>query len=144
MDEGKFQVAVGAMISRNSDSKVLLIKRAANVIEAGLWEYPAGRLHQFETFEDGLKREVKEEVGISNLEIVMPLRTFTYMRGGNEAENEVKGITFWCRTDQNEVIISNEHAEFKWLDINEAINLVSHEGIKKDLITFRDINRLTP
>jgi 8-oxo-dGTP diphosphatase len=135
-EEGRFQVAVGAVIV-NGD-KVLLIRRAAEGLEPGLWEYPAGRLKQFEDIEKGLRREVEEEVGLEDLKIDRPIRTFTYMRGGDAAENEVKGIVFVCRTKQKDIKLSPEHDQYEWLDFEEAIKRLSHEGIKQDVVIARE------
>ncbi|HTH72035.1 MAG TPA: GDSL-type esterase/lipase family protein [Candidatus Pristimantibacillus sp.] len=136
-DEGRFQVGVGAVLER-PDGKVLMIKRVGSAVGGGVWEFPIGRLKQFEPIEDGLRREVHEETGISNLELVMPLTTFTFMRGGETAENELKGITFWCRTKDAEPRTSEEHDGWQWVTADEAIDLTTHQGIKDDLKTFKE------
>lgn len=69
-DEGRFQVAVGAIIQLAKIDKVLLIRRATAQYDGGIWEVPIGRLKQFETFADGLRREVAEETGITDLTFV--------------------------------------------------------------------------
>ena len=143
-NEGRFQVAVGAIIE-GPDGKVLLIQRANDSdAAADVWEFPIGRLNQFEPIQDGLSREVAEETGIVDLEVFRPVDTFSYMRGGKTAEFEVKGINFWCRTDTSRVTLSNEHQAFQWLPIDEAINFVTHPGIKANLTNYRDISRLAP
>lgn len=73
---GYFQVAVGAIVQLKGTDEVLLIYRAPGQFSGNIWEIPVGRLEQFESFEDGLRREVKEETGISNLKILQPLIFF--------------------------------------------------------------------
>lgn len=142
MDEGRFQVAAGAVIERKSDGKILLILRSKeNPIVPGIWELPIGRLKQFEALEDGLRREVQEETGIDDIEIVMPINTFDFMRGEHKVENEVKAIVYWCSTKKERVIISDEHDDHAWLNIDEAIEKAEHKGVKADLIAFRDLKK---
>jgi 8-oxo-dGTP pyrophosphatase MutT (NUDIX family) len=139
-EEGRFQVAVGAIIERVSDGKILLVQRAGKLaVGAGIWEFPIGRLKQFEPFDKGLMREVEEETGIRKLKIVMVLSVFTFMRGAEEAENEVKGVVFWCRTTEETARVSGEHDALAWLSIQDAIELVAHDGIKRDLEMFAKI-----
>ena len=54
-------VSIGVMILK--DGAVLLGKRKG-VTGAGEWGFPGGHLENGETFEDGVARELEEEVGI--------------------------------------------------------------------------------
>lgn len=137
-DIGRFQVAVGAIIAR-PDGNVLLVKRAAalNTPDRQIWEYPVGRLQQFEPFEDGLRREVLEETGISDLQIICPVSYFSFMRHGDTPEHEVKGIVFACTTSETDVKISEEHDEHLWLTIDEAIATVTKPEIQLDLKRYK-------
>src|SRR6266403_1863481 len=109
MSEGRFQIGACAIIER-SDGKVLLLRRSGDILEGGKWEFPGGQLKQFEQFEDGLRREVAEESGLKDIVVVMPVATYTYMRGGQTADHEVKCVTFWCKTPGEEAVtLSEEH-----------------------------------
>jgi 8-oxo-dGTP diphosphatase len=55
-------VAACALI--DSDGRVLLARRPEGKTMAGLWEFPGGKLAPGETPEQGLIRELKEELGI--------------------------------------------------------------------------------
>ncbi|MFH1961196.1 MAG: NUDIX domain-containing protein, partial [Patescibacteria group bacterium] len=68
---GIFNVAVEAVIVKNG--KVLITQRSFERSHApGEWEIITGRVDQGETFEEALKREVKEEVNL----VVEPLQPF--------------------------------------------------------------------
>ena len=55
-------VAACALI--DADGRVLLARRPEGKKMAGLWEFPGGKLHDGETPEAALIRELKEELGI--------------------------------------------------------------------------------
>lgn len=134
--EGKFNVAVGAIIENRKTGKILLLKRSSRLdFTPGIWEQIAGRLKQFEDPEDGLRREVKEEAGL-NIEIVKPIRVFHIFRGEKAADNELVGVMYWCKTDSEKVKLSDEHTDFKWVLPEDAMKWVTHEGIRKDFECF--------
>jgi 8-oxo-dGTP diphosphatase len=57
-------VLVAAIIFINSDNKILIAKRPYGKNMAGLWEFPGGKVHENETPEAALVREVQEELGV--------------------------------------------------------------------------------
>lgn len=69
--------------------------------------------------------------------MIKPITTFHFYRGEKVAEKELVGITFLCRSESDEVKMSWEHTECKWLSVDEALKLTDHPGISKDLETFK-------
>ncbi len=61
---GKPLLLVAACALIDSDGRVLLARRPEGKRMAGLWEFPGGKLHDGETPEAALIRELKEELGI--------------------------------------------------------------------------------
>ena len=55
-------VAAAALV--DADGRVLLARRPAGKVMAGLWEFPGGKLGPGETPERALIRELREELGI--------------------------------------------------------------------------------
>lgn len=51
-----------AVIER--DGKVLVARRKTDLIAGGLWEFPGGKLEEGEKPEQGLEREIMEEMGV--------------------------------------------------------------------------------
>ncbi|MFA5925483.1 MAG: NUDIX domain-containing protein [Parcubacteria group bacterium] len=133
---GKFLVATGAIVENSTTGKILLLKRSGKKdYSPGIWEYTTGRLHQFEDPEDGLRREVMEETGLE-VEIVKPISIFHIFRGEKIAENELVGIMFWCKTDSEEVIVSEEHSGYAWVTAEEALKMMEKPGMKEDIRAF--------
>jgi A/G-specific adenine glycosylase len=57
----KINVAIGMLWDRK---KVLIQKRSPTGLWAGLWEFPGGKVEAGETPEQGLLREMREELGV--------------------------------------------------------------------------------
>jgi 8-oxo-dGTP diphosphatase len=55
---------VAAVALIDADGRVLLARRPAGKEMAGLWEFPGGKIHEGETPEAALVRELREELGI--------------------------------------------------------------------------------
>lgn len=133
---GRFQVGVMAIIEHPDLEKVLLVKRSPNKdYLPGTWETPGGRLDQFESHIDGLKREIKEETGI-DIKVIKPIKIFHIFRGEKTAKNELIGIEFLCKALSKEVILSEEHTEYKWVDKNSLLDFINHEGVKESIRAY--------
>src|SRR3954470_8967600 len=57
-------VLVSAVALLDADNRVLLARRPPGKPLAGLWEFPGGKVHEGETPEAALCRELAEELGI--------------------------------------------------------------------------------
>jgi 8-oxo-dGTP diphosphatase len=136
--EGRFMVAVGAMIEHDSSGKILLVKRSdkANYLP-GIWEDLGGRIKQFEEPEDALHREVREETGL-DIEILKPLAIFHDYYGERTADNELLIITYWCKAKSDQVVLSDEHTEYRWVTAEEALVLAEHIGVRRDIQAWID------
>jgi 8-oxo-dGTP pyrophosphatase MutT (NUDIX family) len=137
---GRFMVAVGAVIEHPPTGTILLVQRSSQLDwHPDEWEITYGRLDQFEDALTGLKREVREELGITDLEIGRVLSTWHIFRGEKSAHNELIGITFHCTSLTQEAHISDEHQRYAWVSPVEALKLITIEGIARDVSRFMDL-----
>ena len=114
----QFYVGVGAIVEK--DNKYLVLKRSSEKdFGANTWEVVTGRLEEEEHPEIGVIREVKEETNF-DIEIIMPLDTGFFYRGGKEFP--MVFVVYWCKYISGELKITWEHSEYKWITIEEALD----------------------
>src|SRR5262245_893408 len=68
------EVAAGLVFR---EGKLLITQRPFDAHLGGLWEFPGGKRHPDETFEDCLRRELREEIGIE-VEVGEVFETITH------------------------------------------------------------------
>ena len=107
MDSGrKHWVSVAAAIV--DGDRVLAIRRRDN----GKWEPPGGTLEPGETIHDGLKREVREEIGV---EVEPGPLTGVY----KNMQRGIVALVFRCDGRQQVPSPSNEVVEARWMNESE-------------------------
>jgi 8-oxo-dGTP diphosphatase len=110
------RVAAKAVIVNDTGS-ILILREAITYgdgTQIGRYGLPGGRIEPGERFEDGLLREVKEEVGLH----VAPL----YPVFVGEWHPDIKGVPHQiiavfvaCKIKSGNVVLSEEHDKFEWV-----------------------------
>ncbi|MDJ0740321.1 MAG: Nudix family hydrolase [Gammaproteobacteria bacterium] len=72
--EGLVHVAAAALV--DGEGRVLLAKRPDGAHQGGLWEFPGGKLEPGEDIAVGLRRELREELGVDPLRHRPLIRVF--------------------------------------------------------------------
>ena len=133
------ELSVGAIIryqtkEQNRDHADFLLLRN----KRGFWGFPQGHKEKGENEIQTLQREVQEETGITNLEIHQYIGKiqYKYFRAdGVRSEKEVK--FYFATTPTREVVISNEHEDFKWTTYMDALSLLDHRQLKSIILKGR-------
>lgn len=112
-------VAVYAFIV-NENGKFLLVKRSEMDTMPGLWEMPGGKIEFGEEIKPALIREVQEETGLT-VEVLNPLA----VKADTEGERHLIRISFMTKAKSNEVRLSSEHSEYRWVDKPEGEKISS-------------------
>ncbi|MGH7858426.1 MAG: NUDIX domain-containing protein [Candidatus Binatia bacterium] len=137
MQPGRFMVATAAVLEHAPTGDVLMLRRSDDAdFAAGFWEDISGRMHHGEDPETALRREVREETGIEDIEIIRPIRVWHMYRGPVGPDTELVGIAYWCRTAVRAVRLSSEHVDFRWLSPDEAAARASHPGTRASIEAF--------
>ena len=133
------ELSVGAIIryqttEQNKDHSDFLLLRN----KRGFWGFPQGHKEKGENEIQTLQREVQEETGITNLEIHQYIGKiqYKYFRAdGIRSEKEVK--FYFATTPTREVVISNEHEDFKWTNYMDALSILDHRQLKSIILKGR-------
>jgi len=107
---------VAKIFIMRGDSILLLLSKHLNK-----WHLPGGHVHQDETFEMGLKREVEEETGcrIKFYHKIKPIRSNVCLFIGKLYPGTIK--------------ISDEHLKYAWVPLDQAMNLNVCKFTQKDI-----------
>ncbi|HSB47530.1 MAG TPA: NUDIX domain-containing protein [Candidatus Bilamarchaeum sp.] len=94
--------------------RVLLLKRPG-----GLWEFPGGAVEWGERPETCAARETREETGLEAADIsLLTVTSATYPKG--EKQKHSIYVVFRGKASSDEVKLSDEHTEYRWLTVGEA------------------------
>jgi len=115
------EITVKAVVI-SEDGQVLILKRAKDdSTNAGKWDIPGGLLEFNETVEEVLKREVLEETGLE-VEVGPVIRVSEFAKESEIFKKEKRSLRYIAYCQGNtDVKLSEEHSEFAWLKIDEAI-----------------------
>lgn len=102
-------VAAAALV--DVDGRVLIGKRPAGKAMAGLWEFPGGKVHEGETPEAALIRELREELGIDTR--TSCLAAFAFASHGYEDFHLLMPL-YVCRTWKG-TPRALEHEDLAWV-----------------------------
>ena len=102
------------------DGELLIAKRAnSKKFLPGKWELLGGHIEFGETVEDGLRRELREELHV-DVKIGCPFHVFTYLSENEGVHNvEIDYLAEIKDQDQKIRLNPEDHSEFKWISKNE-------------------------
>ena len=101
---------------------------------AGRWDFPKGGVERGETELQTVLREVQEETGLKEFNIVPGFRSlieYFYRRDSKTIHKRV--VYLLARTGHEAVKISFEHQAFDWFPYHDAIEEASYDNSKKTL-----------
>lgn len=107
---GRFVVSQKAIIIRDEKCLIAEIHK-----RPGIWDLPGGRVDFGEEAEDSFRREMKEELGIDEFEILGICGQTTWTASSGVS---VYGVASLVLTQQK-IVLSCEHSQAKWITENE-------------------------
>lgn len=119
--------SVGGVIL-NNDNKVLLVHQK----KGDYWVLPKGTIEPGEEEMVTLKREIAEETGITDFELLDGFEeSIFYQFRGYEGLVEKEVVYYLIKTNsQGKIMQPEEILEIKWCDFEEAFQLLKHENYK--------------
>ncbi len=132
MDDKKHIVAVTAFIKNKEGDKFLVVKRNKNEIAyPGLWSFPGGKVEKKETVFQALQREVAEEVGLEIEEHKKFIKDYTFVRPDG---HNVVGFCFEVVAKSENVRLSPEFEDWKWITPGELVSLRHIDGMEEEVM----------
>lgn len=122
--------SAGAVIFRKEGKSVVYLLLHYH-FKSDYWDFPKGNIEKGENEEETVKREVKEETGISNLNLVSGFKekvNYFYRKDGETVFKEV--IFYLANTEEGDVKISFEHIGYEWADYQTAIKRLKSNSQK--------------
>lgn len=144
-----FEKSVGGVIFRRRGENTImyLLLHYRN----GHWDFPKGHVESGEEDEDTLRREVLEETGISDVDILPKFKKrigYLYRAKGREKEerredgrfiNVAKQVVYYlAETNTKNVTISFEHKGYAWLGYADAMTRITYKNGKNVLKKAND------
>jgi 8-oxo-dGTP diphosphatase len=134
----KAKIVVKTFIFRK-DGRLLAIKRRHDdLISPGDWDVPGGSIKYGENFLDGIVRETNEEVRLK----IAP-NSFKLVYSFTEIKDAINVVRLYFAVQQNEyeeVVLSHEHSEYKWITVDEAIDYMSQNKFSEVLLYVKNNN----
>lgn len=133
----------GAIIRRNQDGceQILLQERCKKDApsEDGLLEIPAGKIREFESLYDTIRREVKEETGLDVIKIMGEDEALVHAANGYKVLNfkpfscsqnlegayPIMVFVFVCTAEGTLLRLSDEARNFEWISREELSKILT-------------------
>lgn len=121
-------LAVDGIITK--EKKVLLIKRAIKPF-CGYWVLPGGHVNYGETTEEALRREIKEELGIS---VKVKKLIGVYSDPKRDPRYHLVAIVYELKKGKGKIRLNYESSEFRYFHLKNLPRKIGfdHRKIIKD------------
>lgn len=123
--------------------KVLLLRESSKYLDgtnSGKYDLVGGRVEPGQRFDESLLREIKEETGLS-VQIGRPFFTNEWRPIVRGEQWQVVGTFFECFAETDNVIPSQDHDEYVWINPNDHAKLNLIEDLKPVFESYLDFKR---
>lgn len=113
----------------DNEIRYLMLKR--NEAKGGFWQAVTGGIAAGETPAEGALRELEEELEIAGLPLIDLDYSFEFFSSlGRMLKEHVFAVDL---TEKQEFTVSEEHTEYRWATLDEALGLVKYDSSKEAL-----------
>ena len=117
--------------------KFLIMKRAKTKMYEHLWQGVAGKIEVGETAPEAAIRELKEETGFEPVRMFVADHVSKFYETHRDRINLVP--VFGIEVDREDVKISEEHCDFKWVDFETAKDTLVWKGQKEGITAVNNM-----
>ena len=126
-------VEVVAAVIENENNEILCALRSPIMTLPNMWEFPGGKIEEGETPQEGLKREIKEELD-TKIEVHDLIDTIEY----DYPNFHLSMNCFWCEIISGNLVLKEAEAA-KWLSKDD---LASVQWLPADLSLIEKIKEV--
>ena len=120
--------SAGAIVFRPERKQVLYLVLH---YEEGHWGYPKGHIEKGETIEETVRREIREETGIVDIDLISGFKELTKYFFVFEGQRIFKTVVFLlAKTQTKKVELSFEHIGYEWLPYTPALERITFKDEK--------------
>jgi len=95
------------------------------------WDFVKGKMEKNEKPHETALRETEEETGITDVEFLDGFEEkIEYYFYADNQEIHKKVIFFLGKTETREIILSHEHLDYIWLELDNALSKTTYENAK--------------
>jgi len=129
MDAPEINIVEACIFRRTETGILFLLLKRKSKNYAGLWQGISGKVEKNEQAWKAALRELKEETGLNSRQIF----TVDYVAAFYEEylDSIVHIPFFGIEVDSAQVQLSEEHSDFCWVEIKEALKLLTWKGQKE-------------
>ncbi|MFH0868323.1 MAG: NUDIX domain-containing protein [Candidatus Woesearchaeota archaeon] len=126
----KREKSAGGIIFRKDKEPIYLLLH----YEEGHWDFPKGHVEEGEKDFDTVKREVEEETGIKDIEIIKDFKEKIQYYFKFKKELISKEVVFYlAKTKTEQIKLSFEHIGSVWLPYDKALEKLTYKNAKEIL-----------
>ena len=130
---------VDAYVYRKTENglKFLILKRASTKLYEHLWQGVAGKIEAGETAPQAAIRELDEETGLKPKHMFIADHISRFYETYGDRINLVP--VFGIEVDSDDVTLSEEHCDYKWVTLDEALEHLVWRGQKEGIQVINEM-----
>lgn len=135
--KSKRTISAGGVVL-NTKRQVLVVNQRGNS-----WSLPKGHLDPGEQLLDAARREIHEEAGVADVELVHYLGSYERYRigkAGGEDRTEAKELHFFLFTSNQQRLVpvdAEHHPEARWVSPDQVAAMLTHPRDREFFIRSR-------
>lgn len=125
------------VIKENDEWKFLLVQQISYRGQNDqFWTFPKGHPEKYESIVDTAKRELMEETGIKDVQVIEAAKfsiSYSFKHEDNYIDKKVTYFLGICSEIETRISQPNEIANIAWCTYEEAMEKLSHQNAKNVL-----------
>ena len=122
------ETSSGVVLFRKENEKILFLLLH---YPSGHWDFIKGKMEEGESTHETAIREAKEETGITDITFLKKFEEWIKYDFQYQGELVHKKVVFFlAETKTQEVMISNEHLDYTWMDYNTSMEKTTFDNAK--------------